>query len=238
MRRNLAALLLLWPLAAAAQGTPQGTTVGGGAGPTGGGGPAVVYPGAAPIIATPLPPLAGTPPGAAAPSAPAASAPAAPPPPSAAPSLAAPPSGASPQAGSAAGGAPGSAPGAPAAAVPGPAGAAPPAAGAPADTGSPLPATWLPRGIAVLRVLNKQTALTHTLTVVVGASARIGPLTITVQACVVRPPDMPGDAAAFLAIADGTPGVTAYQGWILKNEPFLSMFQNPLYDVQVTGCRT
>ena len=95
----------------------------------------------------------------------------------------------------------------------------------------------MPRGTAVLLVLNKETAISHTLSVPVGNTASLGPLAITVRACVVRPPDMPSDAAAFLAIAGRTSGTSDYQGWILKNEPFLSMFQNPLYDVQVIGCQ-
>ncbi|HVB66261.1 MAG TPA: DUF2155 domain-containing protein [Acetobacteraceae bacterium] len=96
----------------------------------------------------------------------------------------------------------------------------------------------MPRSTAVLQVLNKETAAARTLTVAVGQSATIGPLIITVRACVVRPPTMPGDAAAFLGIADHAQDDPGFQGWTLKNEPFLSMYQNPLYDVRVVGCRT
>ncbi|MBW4093230.1 MAG: DUF2155 domain-containing protein [Proteobacteria bacterium] len=97
----------------------------------------------------------------------------------------------------------------------------------------------MPRPTAVLQVLNKETAAAHTLTVPVGQAAKVGPLTITVRACVVRPPTMPGDAAAFLAIADtAAKDEPPFQGWSLRNEPFLSMYQNPLYDVRVLGCRT
>ncbi len=96
----------------------------------------------------------------------------------------------------------------------------------------------MPRPTAVLQVLNKETAAVRTLTVAVGQSAQVGPLTVTVRACVVRPPTMPGDAAAFLGIADHAQGDPGFKGWTLKNEPFLSMYQNPLYDVRVVGCST
>ena len=109
---------------------------------------------------------------------------------------------------------------------------------APADQGSPLPATWLPRATAMLQVLDKETGGARALTVAVGQSVQIGPLTITVRACMVRPPTMPGDATAFLDIADHTKDDPGFQAWSLKNEPFLSMYQNPLYNVRVLGCGT
>lgn len=106
----------------------------------------------------------------------------------------------------------------------------------PADQGTALPATWLPRTAARLQVLNKQTASTREILVPVGGAAKVGPLTVTVRACVVRPPGMPADAAAFLDIAPTKPGPALYQGWSLKNEPFLSMFQQPTYNIRVLGC--
>ena len=276
-------MLLLWPLAAAAQGQPQGQP--GGTppapaalvpiSPTGGGAtepsppssPPVVYPGTAPIVATPLPALPdpSTTPGAAGPAAPgttgagtpaaagaAATSPASPAPSASpapgqagsAPASAAPTGAGAPSAGTtpagmtpagpAGGGQPGS--GATGTAPGGQTPANAPAA--PADQGTPLPATWVPRGTAVLQILNKETAIAQTLSVAVAHSDKIGPLTITLQACVVRPPDMPADAAAFLRIADGRPNTPDFSGWILKNEPFLSMFQDPIYDIRVMGCRT
>ena len=113
-----------------------------------------------------------------------------------------------------------------------------PAAAPPPDLGSPLPGTWLPRGSARLRVLNKEDALTHDLTIQVGQSARIGTLTITVQACVVRSPDAPSDAAAFLTIMENGKTSPAFRGWTLHSAPGLSMLQNRIYNVTVAGCGT
>jgi hypothetical protein len=75
-----------------------------------------------------------------------------------------------------------------------------------------------------------------TLTVKVGRTATFGSLTIAVQACVVRPPDLPQDAAAFLTITDSHPDEPGFKGWMLKSDPSLSMLEHPLYDVRVAGC--
>ena len=50
----------------------------------------------------------------------------------------------------------------------------------------------------MLQVLDKVNAQTTTLTVKVGQAGTYGSLTIAVQACVIRPPTLPQDAAAFL----------------------------------------
>ena len=87
-------------------------------------------------------------------------------------------------------------------------------------------------------MLNKEDALTHDLTIQVGQSAQIGALTITVQACVVRSPDVPDDAAAFLTIMERGQTTPAFRGWTLHSAPWLSMLQNPIYNVTVAGCGT
>lgn len=95
---------------------------------------------------------------------------------------------------------------------------------------------WLPRSAAELQVLDKLEAVSRNLTVPVGQSARFGSLTITVKACDVRQPDREQDAAAFLSIADSRPDEAGFQGWMLRNEPWLDMMQSSLYDVRVVGC--
>lgn len=106
-----------------------------------------------------------------------------------------------------------------------------------AATPAPPPPAWLPRGTAELQVLDKVNAQNALLTVKVGQDAQFGSLDIQVQACDVRPPDQPQDSAAFLAITDSHADAPGFRGWILANDPSLSMLQHPIYDVRVVGCK-
>lgn len=116
-------------------------------------------------------------------------------------------------------------------------GYAPGAPGQPAPTApGPPPNEWIPQSGAILQVLDKVNATTATLHVGVGQSAAYGSLHIQVLACDIRPPNMPRDAAASLVIKDTNPDQPGFQGWMLHNEPFLSMLQSPSYDVRVEGC--
>ena len=108
--------------------------------------------------------------------------------------------------------------------------AAPPAA-------PPSQTTWLPQASAQLQVLDKVNAQTAVLTVKVGESAQVGSLTIQVQACDTHPPDQPQDATAFLTITDSHADAPGFRGWMLANNPSLSMLQHPIYDVRVVGCK-
>ncbi|HUB46511.1 MAG TPA: DUF2155 domain-containing protein, partial [Acetobacteraceae bacterium] len=129
-------------------------------------------------------------------------------------------------------GQPGQAPSA-GAAVPG----QPPAEGQqPAAPAPPPPNVWLPQGGAVLQALDKVNAITQTLTVKNGQTVTFGSLSITVQACEIRPPDVPQDAAAYLAITDNHPDQPGFKGWTVKSDPSLSMLEHPLYDIRVEGC--
>jgi len=122
--------------------------------------------------------------------------------------------------------------------TPGPAAPAADQPGQPAapEQPPPPPNPWLPQGGAVLQVLDKVNAQSAALTVKVGQAARFGSLTIAVQGCAVRPPDMPQDSAAYLTITDSHPDQPGFNGWILKSAPSVSMLQHPIYDVRVTGC--
>ena len=117
--------------------------------------------------------------------------------------------------------------------------AATPAPGAapapPADPPPPPEPAWLPRHSPELQIFDKVDATHETLDVAVGASAKVGDLTIAVQACVVRPPDRERDAAAYVDITTAS-GDPAVPGWLLAAEPAASTFEHPLYDVRVTGC--
>jgi hypothetical protein len=94
----------------------------------------------------------------------------------------------------------------------------------------------LPAGTAQLQALDKVNAQTSTLSVKVGQSATFGSLTITVKSCVVRPPDQPADAAAFVSVTDSHPDSEGFNGWLLENEPTVSIMQHPIYDLRITGC--
>jgi len=107
---------------------------------------------------------------------------------------------------------------------------------APEQPAPPPPNPWLPQGSAVLQMLDKVNAQTTTLTVKLGQTATYGSLGIVVQACVVRPPGLPQDAAAFLTITDSHPDQPGFKGWMLHSDPSLSMLEHPLYDVRVVGC--
>lgn len=102
----------------------------------------------------------------------------------------------------------------------------------------PMPRTnlWMPAGTAKLQALDKVNAQATELTIRVGQSMNFGSLTIAVKGCMVRPPDQPPDAAAFLDIKDSRPDSPGFAGWMLQDAPSVSMMQHPIYDLRVTGC--
>jgi hypothetical protein len=97
--------------------------------------------------------------------------------------------------------------------------------------------TWVPQANALVQVLDKVNAQSAVLTVKVGQQAAFGTLSIQVQACDTHPPDQAQDAAAYLTITDSHAETPGFRGWMLANNPSLSMLQNPIYDVRVVGCR-
>jgi hypothetical protein len=98
------------------------------------------------------------------------------------------------------------------------------------------PNVWLPAGTAKLQALDKVNAQASELTVKVGQTATFGSLNITVKSCVVRPRDQPADAAAYVNVIDSHPDQEGFNGWLLANEPSVSMMQNPVYDLRIIGC--
>lgn len=102
----------------------------------------------------------------------------------------------------------------------------------------PTQLSWVPQGTALLQVLDKVNAQNAVLTVKVGQQAQFGSLSIDVQACDIHPPDQPRDAAAYLTITDSQADGSGFRGWMLANNPSVSMLQHPIYDVRVVGCRT
>ena len=98
------------------------------------------------------------------------------------------------------------------------------------------PNTWLPARVVKLKALDKVNAQAAALTIKVGQSATFGSLTITAKACLTRPADQPADAAAYLAVVDGHPDSPGFDGWMLADEPSVSMMEHPIYDLRVIGC--
>jgi hypothetical protein len=111
-----------------------------------------------------------------------------------------------------------------------------PTLAAPDMTPLPRSSAWVPSGTAKLQALDKVNAQTTTLTVKVGQSTTFGSLTIAVKACMVRPPDQPADAAAYVDVTDSHPDSPSFNGWLLEQEPSASMMEHPIYDIRVSGC--
>jgi hypothetical protein len=107
---------------------------------------------------------------------------------------------------------------------------------APDQTPTPPASAWLARPVANLIELDKIAARPARVSVRVGQSASFGTLSIAVRACMVRPPDQPADATAFLDITDSRTGGVVFHGWIILSDPALSMLQHPVYDVRLAGC--
>jgi len=124
---------------------------------------------------------------------------------------------------------------APAAPAPGPAAPAGPPTATPALPGPAVDA-WLPRPGVQLTVLDKVSARSTLLSGKVGQELRFGPLTVVAQACVVRGPDVPADAAAFLNVTDAQQVTPPFHAWMLLSEPAQSIYQHPVYDIRLTGC--
>ncbi len=96
----------------------------------------------------------------------------------------------------------------------------------------------MPRNTAELLVLDKVNARSTPLTLKVGQAADNASLSITLRACVTRPPDLPGDSAAYLDIKDSRPGAPGFHGWMFANEPALSMLEHPIYDLHLVSCHS
>jgi hypothetical protein len=107
---------------------------------------------------------------------------------------------------------------------------------APPTTTVERPNIWVPARTVKLQALDKVNAQGNELTIKVGQWASFGSLTIRVKSCMVRPPDQPADAAAYLDVTDSHPDSPGFDGWMLQDEPSVSMMQHPIYDLRVVGC--
>jgi hypothetical protein len=103
----------------------------------------------------------------------------------------------------------------------------------------PAPSQWLPGHQAQLTVLDKIYGSASTVSAIVGTPFTVRFLTVTVLACLVRPPSLPPDAAAFLQVTDShaAPGsAPEFRGWVFKAEPALSGMHDPATDISVDSC--
>jgi hypothetical protein len=100
----------------------------------------------------------------------------------------------------------------------------------------PPPDAWVPRQSGTLRVLNKLDSTVQSITLHVGETAKLQSLSITMQACEVRPQGLPEDATARVTVADSREGEPGFDGWILQKEPSVNMLEHPVYDIQLAGC--
>ena len=105
----------------------------------------------------------------------------------------------------------------------------------PAPTLSP-PDAWVPKGAAVLRVMNKIDSTVQSVTIKSGAQLKYQTLTLKVASCYVRPDDLPSDATAKVTVVEDSAATAAFDGWILQKEPALKMLEHPVYDIQLAGC--
>jgi hypothetical protein len=106
-----------------------------------------------------------------------------------------------------------------------------------APPGAPrFPDIWLPRQGASIQALDKVNARHASLTLRLGVPVTFQTLTIMLKACVVRPPDQPTDAAAFLSVTDSNPEAPPFNGWVIRSVPAASMLAHPIYDLRINGC--
>ncbi len=105
------------------------------------------------------------------------------------------------------------------------------------------PSAWadvdLPRDIARLQGLDKQTARVSTFDIVVGDTMTFGSLLITPRACYEAPPTDSPESAVYLEIDDVPPQSApeeAFRGWMFASSPALSALEHARFDVWVLDC--
>ncbi len=97
------------------------------------------------------------------------------------------------------------------------------------------PDSWEGRSAAVVRVLDKLDAHVETLTIPAGQTASYKSLGVAVRSCLQHPPGLPPDSAAFLSVRD-TSAAPVFSGWMFSAEPFIAVFESPVYGVQLVSC--
>ncbi|HEX7390084.1 MAG TPA: DUF2155 domain-containing protein [Acidiphilium sp.] len=132
------------------------------------------------------------------------------------------------------------------------AGSSSPTSNAAASQPAQVKPVWLPRGGAILDVLDKEDGAITRMSVPAGSSFTSGKLRIKVGACVVRPADQPPDAAVYLVVkpTDGTGQSAAqpaasdsaatdaplFRGWLIRSEPGAVVVGDATVTFRVIGC--
>ncbi|WP_298282984.1 DUF2155 domain-containing protein, partial [Acidocella sp.] len=127
---------------------------------------------------------------------------------------------------------------APAAPVAPTAPAGPGTAAPPAQDVAPAPETaWVNGQNAVIGVLNEVDGSASTLTVPVGGQAKAGDLTVSVQACVTRPPGQLPDNAIYITLTPATDGAApSFKGWMVRSQPGASAAGDSTESFRAIGC--
>ena len=87
-----------------------------------------------------------------------------------------------------------------------------------------------------MRVLDKLDAHVETLTIPVGQSGSYKSLGIAIRRCLQHPPGLPPDSAAVLSVRDANAAAVPFEGWMFSAEPFVAVFESPVYGVQLVSC--
>jgi hypothetical protein len=98
------------------------------------------------------------------------------------------------------------------------------------------PDTWVGRSTAVVRVLDKLDAHVETLTIPAGQTASYKSLAVAVHSCLEHPPGLQPDSAAFLTVQDGHAAAKPFVAWMFSAEPFIAVFESPVFGVQLVSC--
>ena len=97
------------------------------------------------------------------------------------------------------------------------------------------PESWEGRSAAVVRVLDKLDAHVETLTIPAGGSGSYKSLGVAVRSCLQHPPGLAPDSAALLSVQDSN-AAPVFSGWMFSAEPFIAVFESPVYGVQLVSC--